>query len=109
MALRHVGIGERRGSFGALGHHSSPARVVPMYRAGDDAVSGLREWAEEHWVGVGLAVSIAGALTISLILAVAFNVITTRLEGLHRDAVHAAPPVSNARSRVSNNPESGAI
>ena len=65
-----------------------------------------REWAEEHWAGVGLAVSIAGALTISLMLAVVFNVVTTRLEGLHRDTVNAASPVSNARSQVSDGPDS---
>lgn len=68
-----------------------------------------RGWAEEHWAGVWMGMSIAGALTLSIVLAIAFNVITTRLEGLHRDAIHAAPPVGNARSRVSDRHESGAI
>ena len=37
-----------------------------------------REWAEEHWAGVGTGLSIGAALTIAVILAVAFNVVTTR-------------------------------
>jgi hypothetical protein len=56
-----------------------------------------------------MAVFIAGAFTLSIVLAIAFNVIATRSEGLHRDPIYAAPPVGNARSRVSDSRESGAI
>jgi hypothetical protein len=38
-----------------------------------------RDWAEEHWAGVATVVSIGGALAIAVVLALAFNVITTRL------------------------------
>jgi hypothetical protein len=38
-----------------------------------------RDWAEEHWAGVATAVSITGALALAVVLALAFNVITTRL------------------------------
>jgi len=65
-----------------------------------------REWVEEHWAGVGLAVSLAGALTVAVILALAFNVIATRLDGAHRDTAGAGPPMSDARSRISDGPES---
>jgi hypothetical protein len=72
-------------------------------------VRGWRDWAEEHWATVGIVASIAGALTFSVILAVVFNVITTRLDGLHSGAATTAPPTSNVRSRASDGPESGAI
>jgi len=52
-----------------------------------------REWAEKHWAGLGMAVSIAGALTVSIILALAFNVIVTRHDRVHRDTASAAPAV----------------
>ena len=65
-----------------------------------------REWVEEHWAGVGLAVSLAGALTVAVILALAFNVIATRLDGANRDTASAGPPTSNVPSRISAGPES---
>lgn len=68
-----------------------------------------RDWAEEHWEAVAMAFSIASALMVAVILAMTFNVITTRLDGLHRDAANAVPPVSDARSRVSDSSEAGAI
>jgi hypothetical protein len=37
-----------------------------------------REWVEEHWAGLGVGVSVASALTISILLSVAFNVFATR-------------------------------
>jgi hypothetical protein len=38
-----------------------------------------RDWAEEHWMAVGMVLSVGGALAIAVILAMAFNVITTRV------------------------------
>jgi hypothetical protein len=55
-----------------------------------------RDWAEEHWEAVGMALSISCALTTAAILALAFNVITTRLDGEHRDTAQ----VSDAPLRV---------
>jgi hypothetical protein len=49
----------------------------------------VREWAEEHWAGVGVTVFIAGALALSVVLATAFNVIATRLE--RGDTVYGSP------------------
>ena len=42
------------------------------------ALRAFRDWLEEHWMTVGLVVSIGGALTVSVILALIFNVLTTR-------------------------------
>jgi hypothetical protein len=39
----------------------------------------MREWAEEHWAGVAVTVSIASAIAVSAILIVCFNVLMTRL------------------------------
>jgi len=61
-------------------------------------VRGWRDWAEEHWATVGIVASIAGALTFSVILAVVFNVITTRLDGLHSGAATARNPERSDRS-----------
>jgi hypothetical protein len=58
------------------------------------------EWAEEHWEAVGMMVSVVCALTVATTLAVAFNVISTRLDGLHQDAGHAVPPTRNERSET---------
>ena len=63
------------------------------------------DWAEEHWEAVGMALSIGCAVTASLILAVAFNVIATRLDG----ADHAVAPASAVRLHVSDRAEPGAI
>jgi hypothetical protein len=38
----------------------------------------MREWAEEHWAGVAVTVSVAGALAVSTFLIVCFNVFMTR-------------------------------
>ena len=57
------------------------------------------EWAEEHWEAVGMMVSVACALTVATTLAIAFNVISTRLDG-HQDAGDAAPPTRNERSET---------
>jgi hypothetical protein len=38
----------------------------------------VQEWAEEHWGGVALAVSIAGAVAVAVVLIVIFNVLSTR-------------------------------
>ena len=56
------------------------------------------EWAEEHWEAVGMMVSVACALTVATTLAVAFNVISTRLD--HQDAGDAVPPTRNERSET---------
>jgi len=44
------------------------------------SVSGWREWAEEHWEVVGVMFSTSGALIVSAVLVVGFNVVATRLE-----------------------------
>ena len=49
-----------------------------------------RDWAEEHWEAVGMALSISCALTTAAILALVFNVITTRLDDEHRDAAQVS-------------------
>jgi len=54
------------------------------------SVGAWRDWAEEHWEAVGMALSISCALTTAAILALAFNVITTRLDSEHRDAAHVS-------------------
>jgi hypothetical protein len=41
-------------------------------------LSALRDWFEDHWMTVGIVVSIGGALTVSIILALIFNIVTTR-------------------------------
>ena len=38
----------------------------------------MRDWAEDHWAGVGVVVFIAGALTLSVIIALGFNIIASR-------------------------------
>ena len=67
------------------------------------------EWAEEHWEALGLMVSIVCALTVAIALAVAFNVISTRLDDFHHDAVGAAPLTYNDRSEYSDGSESGSV
>jgi hypothetical protein len=62
-------------------------------------VDAWREWAEKHWAGLGMTVSIVGALTVSIILALVFNVIVTRHDRVHSDV----------RSSVSDSPTSGVI
>lgn len=39
----------------------------------------VQEWAEEHWAGVALAVSVVGAIALACIAIVVFNVLSTRL------------------------------
>jgi hypothetical protein len=57
-------------------------------------VSILREWAEEHWAAVGVVGSIAGALALSLVIAVTFNIVVTRADRMRADVAPVAPPVS---------------
>jgi hypothetical protein len=59
-----------------------------------------RDWAEEHWAGVATALSIGAALTLAAILALGFNVVTTRFDGKRRDTARPATPVSDARPLV---------
>ena len=58
----------------------------------------LLEWAEEHWEAVSMTVSIAGALTLAVLIAVVFNVVATRDEREHRDSAHTAPQITDAPS-----------
>ena len=67
-----------------------------------NAVRLSREWAEEHWEAVGMMVSVVCALTLATTLAVGFNVISTRIDGLHPDAAGAAPPTQIERSETSD-------
>jgi hypothetical protein len=43
-------------------------------------VRACREWAEEHWETVGMALSIGCAVTIAGALMLLFNVVSTHLE-----------------------------
>jgi hypothetical protein len=38
----------------------------------------VQEWAEEHWAGVALVVSVTGAISLAAALIVLFNVLTMR-------------------------------
>jgi hypothetical protein len=68
-----------------------------------------RNWAEEHWEAVGMAASIAGALVFSVVLAVAFNVISTRIDDLWHEVVNVKTPVNQTQSRTSAPSRSGAF
>ena len=65
-----------------------------------DAVRLCLEWAEEHWEGVGVVASLVSALTIATTLAVAFNVIATRLDVLDHDTAGAGRPTHAERAET---------
>jgi hypothetical protein len=65
-----------------------------------------RDWAEEHWASVATAVSICAALTLAAILALAFNVITTRFDGKARRTALPVSPANGARPLVAKTPTS---
>ena len=55
----------------------------------------VREWAEEYWAEVGVTLLIASALAVSVVLAIAFNVIVTRpaaAEGASLSTIRPAEP-----------------
>ncbi len=56
----------------------------------------LRDWAEDHWAGLGVTISIAGALTLAVVIAVVFNVVATHAERTHHDSAQLAPPFADA-------------
>jgi ABC-type arginine transport system permease subunit len=53
----------------------------------------LLDWAEEHWAGLGVTVSITCALVLAVVIAIAFNVVATREDRQHRDSAEVRPPV----------------
>lgn len=65
----------------------------------------LLEWADENWEAVGVAVSIAGALTLAIILLVAFNVVATRHESAPRESARAGSPVADRQFMVAFTPD----
>ena len=69
----------------ALGSAREDANMASIARQ-------CRDWADEYWEAVGIALSFAGAVTVSLVLIVSFNVITTHLEDSHHDV-----PATDAR------------
>lgn len=69
----------------------------------------IPEWVEEHWAAVGMVASTTAALTLSVILAVAFNATATRRDHLQSDATAAAPPVSQAGTRAGASSIAGPI
>jgi hypothetical protein len=68
-------------------------------------VRGWSDWAEERWDVLAMAAAFACAVTVGSILALAFNVITTRIDHPHVDTADvAAMPVSDARPLVDDSP-----
>ena len=52
----------------------------------------LLDWAEEHWAGVGVTVSITCALVLAVVIAVAFNVVVTREDRQHHESADVRSP-----------------
>jgi hypothetical protein len=67
-------------------------------------VSRFLEWADENWEAVGVVVSIAGALTLAVILLVAFNVVATRPESAPRESARAPMPPAERQFMVAFTP-----
>ena len=59
----------------------------------------LREWLEEHWAAVGVIASITGAVMLSLILALTYNVVATRQERLRSGETPGAATIGQAGVR----------
>lgn len=65
------------------------------------------DWAVECWDVLAMMATFACALTVGATLALAFNVITTRIDGLHVDTADVAPtPVTDTRPPIDESPGS---
>jgi hypothetical protein len=81
---------------GAARGHAGPSATPSTRR--DVVGRGWRDWAEEYWDVLAIAVAFACALTVGTVLAVAFNLITISTDAPRVEPRDAAPaPLSDAR------------
>ena len=71
--------------------YTAVALSAPATRSATDTMSLCLEWAEEHWEVVGVMISMLGALSAAVILAVTFNVVATQLDRSHAPVTSASP------------------
>jgi hypothetical protein len=69
-----------------------------------DFMTGCLDWAEEHWEAVAVMVSLLCALSLAALLAVTFNVVSTKLDRPDHGAVGAS--ASSERERPSRSDRS---